>query len=279
MQISFDRTISKILNESIFDENDIDLLDNDDNIFRDKGIEQTFNELIDYWKRKQWINTNTKFNLKKIQVQGNNIILNNSIDDMVTFSFNNNDDYTEFVNSLLESDIKIISTLTWITFNKGFIAEDFGDLSYCFEANKLYINGGKFFKLTGIPKCKLLSFMNTELYSLGGIQEGVKLLNFNYSSEIDSVQDWSDLPDSVSKLEVYYSSYFYVTMKHLLHFGNMNYSILNKECNFFPDNVPAAKKRFFKNYIKNVFIKDNPNMKKKEQNEIIKHLQQVYHRL
>lgn len=63
MQISFDRTISKILNESIFDENDIDLLDNDDNIFRDKGIEQTFNELIDYWKRKQWINTNTK--LKK----------------------------------------------------------------------------------------------------------------------------------------------------------------------------------------------------------------------
>lgn len=278
MQISFDRTISKILNESIFDENDIDLLDNDDNIFRDKGIEQTFNELIDYWKRKQWINTNTKFNLKKIQVQGNNI-LNNNIDDIVTFSFNNNDDYTEFVNSLLESDIKIISTLTWITFNKGFIAEDFGDLSYCFEANKLYINGGKFFKLTGIPKCKLLSFKNTELYSLGGIQEGVKLLNFNYSSEIDSVQDWSDLPDSVSKLEVYYSSYFYVTMKHLLHFGNMNYGILNKECNFFPDNVPAAKQRFFKNYIKNVFIKDNPNMKKKEQNEIIKHLQQVYHRL
>ena len=277
MQISFDRTISKILNESIFDENDIDLLDNDDNIFRDKGIEQTFNELIDYWKRKQWINT--KFNLKKIQVQGNNIILNNSIDDIVTFSFNNNDDYTEFVNSLLESDIKIISTLTWITFNKGFIAEDFGDLSYCFETNKLYINGGKFFKLAGIPKCKLLSFKNTELYSLGGIQEGVKLLNFNYSSEIDSVQDWSDLPDSVSKLEVYYSSYFYVTMKHLLHFGNMNYGILNKECNFFPDNVPAAKKRFFKNYIKNVFIKDNPNMKKKEQNEIIKHLQQVYHRL
>ena len=117
--------------------NDIDLLDNDDNIFRDKGIEQTFNELIDYWKRKQWINT--KFNLKKIQVQGNNIILNNNIDDIVTFSFNNNDDYTKFVNSLLESDIKIISTLTWITFNKGFIAEDFGDLSYCFETNKLYI--------------------------------------------------------------------------------------------------------------------------------------------
>ena len=94
---------------------------------------------------------------------------NRAIDDIVTFSFNNNDDYTKFVNSLLESDIKIISTLTWITFNKGFIAEDFGDLSYCFEVNKLYINGGKFFKLTGIPKCKLLSFKNTELYSLGGI--------------------------------------------------------------------------------------------------------------
>ena len=111
--------------------------------------------------------------------------------------------------------------------------------------------------------------LNTKIDGKNTIQERIqKSLEKEELSEtklkIDSINDWSYLPESVKLLTVYYSHYDYVTIDHLLHFGGMDSRVLFKECRLFPDTVPTSKKRFFKNYIKNVFIDDNPNMNKKD---------------
>ena len=51
--------------------------------------------------------------------------------------------------------------------------------------------------MNGIPKCKWLSFKNSEIKSSEGLPEGITQLSFYYYYKIDSISDWSYLPESV----------------------------------------------------------------------------------
>ena len=280
MKFNFDKCINDILNESLFDDEDSVLIDDNDSVLSNMGVVQTFKELLQYWDEKEWIYSKLNINF---ETQGNKIILNSK--EQFNFEFRTKEDYVEFVKSIMESGIQIIAghlclKFQWNTNSLPTVDyDDFNDLQYCVEAHDIQIHSGKFNTLNGIPKCKWLSFKNSEIKSSEGLPEGITQLSFYYYYKIDSINDWSYLPESVKLLTVYYSHYDYVTIEHLLHFGGMDSRVLFKECRVFPDTVPTSKKRFFKNYIKNVFIDDNPDMKKKDQNEIIKHLQKTYHPL
>ena len=280
MKFSFDKCINDILNESLFGDEDSVLIDDNDSILSNMGVEQTFKELLQYWDEKEWIYSKLSIDF---ETQGNKIILNSK--EWFNFEFRTKEDYVEFVKSIMESGIQIIAghfclKFQWNTNSLPTVDyDDFNDLQYCLEAHDIQIHSGKFNTLNGIPKCKWLSFKNSDIKSSEGLPEGITQLSFYYYYKIDSISDWSYLPESVQLLTVYYLHYDYVTIEHLLHFGGMDSRILFKDCRVFPDTVPASKKRFFKNYIKNVFIDDNPDMKKKDQNEIIKHLQKTYHPL
>ena len=280
MKFNFDKCINDILNESLFDDEDSVLIDDNDSVLSNMGVEQTFKELLQYWDEKEWIYSKLNINF---ETQGNKIILNSK--EQFNFEFRTKEDYVEFVKSIMESGIQIIAghlclKFQWNTNSLPTVDyDDFNDLQYCVEAHDIQIHSGKFNTLNGIPKCKWLSFKNSEIKSSEGLPEGITQLSFYYYYKIDSINDWSYLPESVKLLTVYYSHYDYVTIEHLLHFGGMDSRVLFKECRVFPDTVPSSKKRFFKNYIKNVFIDDNPDMNKKDQNEIIKHLQKTYHPL
>ena len=280
MKFNFDKCINDILNESLFDDEDSVLIDDNDSVLSNMGVVQTFKELLQYWDEKEWIYSKLNINF---ETQGNKIILNSK--EQFNFEFRTKEDYVEFVKSIMESGIQIIAghlclKFQWNTNSLPTVDyDDFNDLQYCLEAHDIQIHSGKFNTLNGIPKCKWLSFKNSEIKSSEGLPEGIIQLSFYYYYKIDSINDWSYLPESVKLLTVYYSHYDYVTIEHLLHFGGMDSRVLFKECRVFPDTVPSSKKRFFKNYIKNVFIDDNPDMNKKDQNEIIKHLQKTYHPL
>lgn len=280
MKFNFDKCINDILNESLFDDEDSVLIDDNDSVLSTMGVEQTFKELLQYWDEKEWIYSKLSINF---ETQGNKIILNSK--EQFNFEFRTKEDYVEFVKSIMESGIQIIAghlclKFQWNTNSLPTVDyDDFNDLQYCVEAHDIQIHSGKFNTLNGIPKCKWLSFKNSEIKSSEGLPEGITQLSFYYYYKIDSISDWSYLPESVKLLTVYYSHYDYVTIEHLLHFGGMDSRVLFKECRVFPDTVPSSKKRFFKNYIKNVFIDDNPDMNKKDQNEIVKHLQKTYHPL
>ena len=280
MKFNFDKCINDILNESLFDDEDSVLIDDNDSVLSNMGVVQTFKELLQYWDEKEWIYSKLNINF---ETQGNKIILNSK--EQFNFEFRTKEDYVEFVKSIMESGIQIIAghlclKFQWNTNSLPTVDyDDFNDLQYCVEAHDIQIHSGKFNTLNGIPKCKWLSFKNSEIKSSEGLPEGITQLSFYYYYKIDSINDWSYLPESVKLLTVYYSHYDYVTIEHLLHFGGMDSRVLFKECRVFPDTVPSSKKRFFKNYIKNVFIDDNPDMNKKDQNEIIKHLQKTYHPL
>ena len=280
MKFNFDKCINDILNESLFDDEDSVLIDDNDSVLSNMGVEQTFKELLQYWDEKEWIYSKLSIGF---ETQGNKIILNSK--EQFNFEFRTKEDYVEFVKSIMESGIQIIAGHLCLKFQWNINSlptvdyDDFNDLQYCLEAHDIQIYSGKFNTLNGIPKCKWLSFKNSEIKSSEGLPEGITQLSFYYYYKIDSISDWSYLPESVQLLTVYYSHYDYVTIEHLLHFGGMDSRVLFKECRVFPDTVPTSKKRFFKNYIKNVFIDDNPDMKKKDQNEIIKHLQKTYHPL
>ena len=280
MKFNFDKCINDILNESLFDDEDSVLIDDNDSVLSNMGVVQTFKELLQYWDEKEWIYSKLNINF---ETQGNKIILNSK--EQFNFEFRTKEDYVEFVKSIMESGIQIIAghlclKFQWNTNSLPTVDyDDFNDLQYCVEAHDIQIHSGKFNTLNGIPKCKWLSFKNSEIKSSEGLPEGITQLSFYYYYKIDSISDWSYLPESVQLLTVYYSHYDYVTIEHLLHFGGMDSRVLFKECRVFPDTVPSSKKRFFKNYIKNVFIDDNPDMNKKDQNEIIKHLQKTYHPL
>ena len=280
MKFNFDKCINDILNESLFDDEDSVLIDDNDSVLSNMGVVQTFKELLQYWDEKEWIYSKLNINF---ETQGNKIILNSK--EQFNFEFRTKEDYVEFVKSIMESGIQIIAghlclKFQWNTNSLPTVDyDDFNDLKYCEKAHDIQIHSGKFNTLNGIPKCKWLSFKNSEIKSSEGLPEGIIQLSFYYYYKIDSINDWSYLPESVKLLTVYYSHYDYVTIEHLLHFGGMDSRVLFKECRVFPDTVPSSKKRFFKNYIKNVFIDDNPDMNKKDQNEIIKHLQKTYHPL
>ena len=278
MKFNFDKCINNILNESLFDDEDSVLIDNNDSVLSNMGVEQTFKELLQYWDEKEWIYSKLNIGFETID---NKVILDKK--EWFSFEFRTKEDYVEFVKSIMESGIQIIAGHLCLKFQWNINSlptvdyDDFNDLQHCLEAHDIQIYSGKFNTLNGIPKCKWLSFKNSEIKSSEGLPEGITQLKFYYYYKIDSINDWSYLPESVKLLTVYYSHYDYVTIDHLLHLGGFDTRVLFKECRLFPDTVPTSKKRFFKNYIKNVFIDDNPNMNKKDQNEIIKHLQKIYH--
>jgi len=78
------------------------------------------------------------------------------------------------------------------------------------------------------------------------------------------------------RLTVDYTEWKFIGIDHLLHFNNIPEEILDiKEVNFINHDA-FGKLRYYKNYIKNMFIEENPNVKGKLKSNIIRQLQGNY---
>lgn len=163
--------------------------------------------------------------------------------------------------------------------NTQFNFENFHDTFYNISTISIY--GGIFDNLNGINNTvslNCLHFSNSYVKSIDGLLDGVRILYFMYNKHIESVTDWSNLKNmsKLHKLIVDYTNWNFIGIKHLLHFNNIPEEILDiREVNFL-NHDGFGKLRYYKNYIKNMFIKENPNIKGKLRSNIIRKLQGNY---
>lgn len=163
--------------------------------------------------------------------------------------------------------------------NTQFNFDNFQNTFY--DISSIAIYGGIFDNLNGINDTTSLNnihFYNSYVKSIDGLQDGIRILDFTYNKPIESVTDWSNLETmpKLYRLTVDYTDWKFIGMDHLLHFNNIPEEILDiKEVNFINHNA-FGKLRYYKNYIKNMFIDENPNIKGKLKSNIIRQLQGNY---
>ena len=105
MKFSFDKCINDILNESLFDDEDSVLINDEVSILDDKGIEYKYRNLLKYWDEKEWIYSKLNIGFETI---GNKVILDKK--KWFNFEFRTKEEYSDFVNSIMESGIMIIAS-------------------------------------------------------------------------------------------------------------------------------------------------------------------------
>lgn len=201
-------------------------------------------------------------------------------------SFNNQDQYDKFLRMIESYLIRIhIDYLEMdFAFNPNriplveFSFNDFSDKF--FEVNSIAVYGGKFNDLNGLDTLGLnnVHFYNTYVKSIDGLGDGIRILDFTYNLPIESVTDWSNITNmkKLYMLTVDYTNWNFIGIEHLLHFNNIPEEILDvKEVNIINHDA-FGKLRYFKNYIKNIFIEENPSVKGKLRSNIIRKLQGNY---
>lgn len=142
----------------------------------------------------------------------------------------------------------------------------------------LQVFGGIIDDLSGLNKDRLLrlSFNNSYVKTINGLGSNLQKLTFVYDTDIESVTDWSNLKNmNLLQLEVDYKSWEFIGIEHLLHFNNMPEEIINIPEVLFINHGAFGKLRYYKNYIKNMFINDNPQLKPKIRNLIINKLRDI----
>lgn len=150
-----------------------------------------------------------------------------------------------------------------------------------YNISSIAIYGGIFDNLNGINdtiSLNNLHFYNSYVKSIDGIQDGIRILDFTYNKSIESVTDWSNLETmpKLYRLTVDYTDWNFIGREHLLHFNNIPEEILDiSEVNFINHDA-FGKLRYYKNYIKNMFIEENPNVKGKLKSNIIGKLEGLY---
>lgn len=289
MKFGFDKSINEKLSflyETLFD--DYGDIVSDDNSPLEKLLsdpELQFNELLQKWENLGLFNKQySKERYIEILKQNAKINDNNEIYIYaLALSFDNQEIFDKFLNSFenytLNFNIKYLELD--FTFNRRMKPKlhfSFNNIPNNLNITSLQVFGGIIDDLSGLNKDKLLrlSFNNSYVKTINGLGSNLQKLTFVYDTDIESVTDWSNLKNmNLLQLEVDYTSWEFIGIEHLLHFNNMSEEIINIPRVLFINHNAFGKLRYYKNYIKNMFINDNPQLKPKIRNLIINKLRDI----
>ena len=288
MKFGFDKSINEKLSflyETLFD--DYDDIVSDDNLSLESlyDPETQFSELLQEWKKFGLFNEQYDYKLYiEMLKQTSKINDNNEIYIYaLALSFDNQEIFDKFLNSFenytLNFNIKYLELdFTFHRKMKPKLHFSFNNIPDNLNITSLQVFGGIIDDLSGLNKNKLLrlSFNNSYVKTINGLGSNLQKLTFVYDIDIESVTDWSNLKNmNLLQLEVDYKSWEFIGIEHLLHFNNMPEEIINIPEVLFINHGAFGKLRYYKNYIKNMFINDNPQLKPKIRNLIINKLRQI----
>lgn len=289
MKFGFDKSINEKLSflyETLFD--DYGDIVSDDNSPLEKLLsdpEPQFNELLQKWKNLGLFNKQYSQE-RYIEILKQNAKINDNNEIYIyalALSFDNQEIFDKFLNSFenytLNFNIKYLELD--FTFNRRMKPKlhfSFNNIPNNLNITSLQVFGGIIDDLSGLNKDKLLrlSFNNSYVKTINGLGSNLQKLTFVYDTDIESVTDWSNLKNmNLLQLEVDYTSWEFIGIEHLLHFNNMLEEIINIPRVLFINHAAFCKLRYYKNYIKNMFITDNPQIKPKIRNLIINKLREI----
>lgn len=287
MKFGFDKSINEKLSflyETLFDDYDDIVSDDNLSIVSLYDPESQFNELLQEWKKfglfnKQYSQERCIEMLKRdAKINGNKIYIY-----ALALSFDNQKTFDKFLNSfenyIINFDIKYLE----LDFNfhrrmKPKLNFSFNNFPDNLNVRSLQVFGGIIDDLSGLNNDRLLrlSFNNSYVKTINGLSSNLQKLAFAYGTDIESVTDWSNLKNmNLLQLEVDYKRWEFIGIEHLLHFNNMPEEIINIPEVLFINHGAFGKLRYYKNYIKNMFINDNPQLKPKIRNLIINKLREI----
>ena len=288
MKFGFDKSINEKLSflyETLFD--DYDDIVSDDNLSLESlyNPETQFSELLQEWKKFGLFNEQYDYKLYiEMLKQTSKINDNNEIYIYaLALSFDNQEIFDKFLNSFenytLNFNIKYLELdFTFHRKMKPKLHFSFNNIPDNLNITSLQVFGGIIDDLSGLNKDKLLrlTFHNSYVKTINGLGSNLQKLTFVYDTDIESVTDWSNLKNmNLLQLEVDYKSWEFIGIEHLLHFNNMPEEIINIPEVLFINHNAFGKLRYYKNYIKNMFINDNPQLKSKIRNLIINKLREI----
>ena len=287
MKFGFDKSINEKLSflyETLFDDYDDIVSGNNSSIESLYDPEVQFNELLQEWRKIGLFNKqcDQKFYIELLKenakINGNEIYIY-----ALALSFDNQETFDKFLNSFenytLNFDIKYLELdFTFHRRMKPKLHFSFSNIPDNLNITSLQVFGGIIDDLSGLNKDRLLrlSFNNSYVKTINGLCSNLQKLTFVYDTDIESVTDWSNLKNmNLLQLEVDYTSWEFIGIEHLLHFNNMPEEIINIPMVLFINHNAFGKLRYYKNYIKNMFINDNPQLKPKIRNLIINKLRDI----
>ena len=287
MKFGFDKSINEKLSflyETLFDDYD-DIVSNDNSSIESLYDPETqFSELLQEWKNFGLFNEQYDYELYIEMLKNNAKINDNEIYIYaLSLSFDNQETFDKFLNSFenytLNFNIKYLELdFTFHRKMKPKLHFSFNNISDNLNITSLQVFGGIIDDLSGLNKDKLLrlSFNNSYVKTINGLGSNLQKLTFVYDIDIESVTDWSNLKNmNLLQLEVDYKRWEFIGIEHLLHFNNMPEEIINIPEVLFINHGAFGKLRYYKNYIKNMFINDNPQLKQKIRNLIINKLREI----
>lgn len=295
MKFNFDKSINEKLSflyESLFDDETDDIINNDDEsplskVYNDeRQLKDFLNDCnkLDLFYR-QW---NSEKYIERLQ-EGKQTNYSNVIYlKQLSLAFKNQEQFDKFCR-MFECYPTLKLFVDYLELDMNFNRNGVPDTQFNFDNfhNTFYnistisIYGGIFDNLSGINETTSLNnlhFNNSYVKSIDGLLDGVRILDFMYNKPIESVTDWSNLKNmsKLYRLTVDYTDWNFIGREHLLHFNNIPEEILDiREVNFL-NHDGFGKLRYYKNYIKNMFIEENPNIKGKLKSNIIRQLQGDY---
>lgn len=288
MKFGFDKSINEKLSflyETLFDDYD-DIVSDDNSSIESlyNNPETQFSELLQEWKKFGLFNEQYDYELYIEMLKDNAKINNNEIYIYaLALSFDNQETFDKFLNSfenyIINFDIKYLE----LDFNfhrrmKPKLNFSFNNFPDNLNVRSLQVFGGIIDDLSGLNNDRLLrlSFNNSYVKTINGLSSNLQKLAFVYDTDIESVTDWSNLKNmNLLQLEVDYKRWEFIDIEHLLHFNNMPEEIINIPEVLFINHGAFGKLRYYKNYIKNMFINDNPQLKPKIRNLIINKLREI----
>lgn len=295
MKFNFDKSINEKLSflyESLFDDETDDILNNDEEsslsqVYDDeKQLEDFLNDCnkLDLFYR-QWSPEKYIERLQEEkQVNHSNVIYFRQL----SLAFKTQEQFDKFCR-MFECYPSLRLFVDYLELDMNFNRNGLPNTQFNFEnfnntfydISSIAVYGGIFDNLNGINDTNSLNnlhFYNSYVKSIDGLQDGIRILDFTYNKPIESVTDWSNLETmpKLYKLTVDYTDWNFIGREHLLHFNYIPEEILDiREVNFL-NHDGFGKLRYYKNYIKNMFIEENPNIKGKLKSNIIRKLQGNY---
>ncbi len=295
MKFNFDKSINEKLSflyESLFDDETDDILNNDEesplsNVYND---EKQFNDFLNDCNKldlfyRQW---NSEKYIERLQeekkINHSNVIYLKQL----SLAFKDQKQFDKFCN-MFDCYPTLKLYIGYLELDMNFDRNGIPNIKFNFnnfnntfiDVDTISIYGGIFENLEGINETislKNIHFNNSYVKSINGLLGSVRILDFLYNKPIESVTDWSNLQNMTKlyRLTVDYTEWKFIGIDHLLHFNNIPEEILDiKEVNFINHDA-FGKLRYYKNYIKNMFIEENPNVKGKLKSNIIRQLQGNY---
>ena len=288
MKFGFDKSINEKLSflyETLFDDYDDIVSGNNSSIESLYDPEVQFNELLQEWGKIGLFNKQYDQKLY-IELLKENAKINDNNEIRIyalSLSFDNQETFDKFLNSFenytINFDIKYLEfDFTFHRRMKPKLHFSFNNIPDNLNITSLQVFGGIIDDLSGLNKDRLLrlSFNNSYVKTINGLCSNLQKLTFVYDTDIESVTDWSNLKNmNLLQLEVDYTRWEFIGIEHLLHFNNMSEEIINIPRVLFINHNAFGKLRYYKNYIKNMFINDNPQLKPKIRNLIINKLRDI----